>query len=46
MLGLDAQPDHERAVLVLAMEEWLVMVEERAGAEQGLEAFGRRRLHR
>src|SRR4051794_35604553 len=40
MLGLDAQADHEAAVVLLAIEERSVVVEERAGAEQRLEAFG------
>jgi hypothetical protein len=36
VLGLDAKADDEGAVAVLAIEERPVMVEERAGAEQGL----------
>mgnify|MGYP002148361731 CR=1 FL=1 len=45
VLGLDAQPDHERAVAVLAIEERPVVIEERAGAEQRLEALGRIAVH-
>ena len=40
MLGLDAQADDERAVVVLAIEERPVVLEERAGAEERLEALG------
>ena len=46
VLGPDAQADHERAVGILAIEERPVVIEERAGAEQRLEALGRSRLHR
>ena len=41
VLGPDAQADHERAVGILAIEERPVVIEERAGAEQRLEALGR-----
>src|ERR1700730_9093879 len=45
VLGLDAQPDHERAVVVRLVEERPVVIEERAGAEQRLEAPRRIGVH-
>ena len=43
VLGPDAQADHEGAVVVLAIEERPVVIEERAGAEQRLEALAAER---
>ena len=41
VLGLDAEPNDERPVVVLAIEERPVVIEEWAGAKQRLEAIGR-----
>jgi hypothetical protein len=46
VLGFYAQTDHEGAIVVRLVEERPVVIEERAGAEQGFEAVGCRMLHR
>jgi hypothetical protein len=46
VLGFYAQTDHEGAIVVRLVEERPVVIEERAAAEQGLEALGRRGFHR